>query len=308
MSDNVIASGLEPDSASPTSPLIVTDDIPCRKCSYNLRTQPTSGQCPECGTPVAVSIFGNLLRFSDPAWVTTLGNGARYILVGIFIIIAVVFCGAIAGGIAGATNPANMRSLQAVIQLLSLGGSILMLIGSWLLTEPDPSGIGENEYGTARKVIRITLLIQLASVPLNFASQATVLPPAGRQLILAVSGLVSIVGIVGLIAQLQYLGKLAIRIPDESLATRANFLKFALCGTYGFMILIGIVGGLMISALGGGRPNNGLIVTVGCGAGLFGLAALVFGVMYLFMVDRFRRRFREQAILAQQTWAAHPSI
>jgi hypothetical protein len=151
--------------------------------------------------------------------------------VGIFIIIAVVICGAAAGAIAGATGGMSVRTVQVIFQLLSLGGSIFSLIGSWFITEPDPSGIGENEYGTARKVIRITLLIQLASVPLNFAGEATVLPPVGRQLILVISGLLGICGIVGLIAQLQYFGKLAVRIPDPSLASRANFLKFALSAT-----------------------------------------------------------------------------
>jgi hypothetical protein len=284
----------------------VDDDIPCRKCSYNLRTLPTNGNCPECGTPVGVSIYGNLLRFSDPAWVGKLADGARYILVGIFMIVVAVIVGMIMGAVLGATGVARIGTIQILVQLISLCGGIFSLVGSWFITEPDPSGIGEDEYGTARKVIRVTLLIQLASFPLNFASQRTVLPPAQRQLIVAISGLMSIAGVVGLIAQLQYFGKLAGRIPDQGLASRANFLKVALSTCYGFLILIGIVAGLMVFARGVAAPNSGIMIGFGCGAGIFGLASLVFGIMYLFMIERFRGRFREQAVLAQQSWAAHP--
>lgn len=31
----------------------VLDNLPCRHCSYNLRTQRYDGRCPECGKPVA---------------------------------------------------------------------------------------------------------------------------------------------------------------------------------------------------------------------------------------------------------------
>jgi len=44
----------------------VVSDVPCRRCSYNLRGLNYAGRCPECGTAVGQSIYGNLLRFSDP--------------------------------------------------------------------------------------------------------------------------------------------------------------------------------------------------------------------------------------------------
>src|SRR5687768_4467917 len=39
----------------PAAPIIAYD-LPCRRCRYNLRTQPTDGRCPECGTRVAVTL------------------------------------------------------------------------------------------------------------------------------------------------------------------------------------------------------------------------------------------------------------
>ncbi len=55
-------------------------------------------------------------------------------------------------------------------------------------------------------------------------------------------------------------------------------------------------------------PNRDPMSLLGCSTALIGLALLTFGIMYLLMVDRFRRRFREQTILARQSWAAHRPI
>ena len=38
------------------------DDLPCWKCSYNLKTLSAASRCPECGLPVTVSIEGTQRR------------------------------------------------------------------------------------------------------------------------------------------------------------------------------------------------------------------------------------------------------
>ena len=76
-SDSVAAAGWEASgatwgSAPIAAPGIVNDaglvvaDVPCRKCSYNLRGMNVASRCPECGAPVGVSVHGSLLRYSDP--------------------------------------------------------------------------------------------------------------------------------------------------------------------------------------------------------------------------------------------------
>src|SRR5438876_3717954 len=92
--------GISPAFIPPPMPEVTDDsgtvatDIACRKCGYNLRGLPISGRCPECGTPVGLSVKGDLLRFSDPGWLRALRRGVN------FIIGAVVV--AILGGIAAA--------------------------------------------------------------------------------------------------------------------------------------------------------------------------------------------------------------
>src|SRR5262245_65813461 len=73
----------------------VTTDLPCRKCSYNLRGLAMNGRCPECGAAVGLSVQGDLLRFSNPLWVRTLQRGVKFIIGGI----ATIIIGAIVGAV-----------------------------------------------------------------------------------------------------------------------------------------------------------------------------------------------------------------
>lgn len=288
-------------SSAPPVQGFVVDDIPCRKCAYNLRTLAIAGVCPECGTPVGVSISGGLLRYSDPAWLRKLGQGAACILAGIFIVIAAVILGIFL------TTARIMppQTVQVYMELISFFASIFVLIGSWLITEPDPSGIGEDQYGVSRKVIRVTLLLGALNKLLSFVASSSAVPLASRQPLNLIAGLLGIASVVGLFAELQYFSKLAVRIPDARLSERASFLKIALFLTYGVLALMGIVTILMSMGRGAARNNPGMLMPFGCFAGIIGIAAIVFGVMYLFMLDRFRRAFVQQAVLAEQIWGGY---
>ncbi|HZL36685.1 MAG TPA: hypothetical protein VFC78_15300 [Tepidisphaeraceae bacterium] len=278
----------------------VTTDIPCRKCGYNLRGMAVSGRCPECGTPVGVSVHGDLLRFSDPEFVLTLRKGVSLILWGILIMILVMVIGAIAGGM---TRGASASS--PYFKILGLIGYLPMLWGAWLLTTPDPSGIREDRYGTPRKIIRFALAVGVANFVLGFAiGIAGPLAPAIYDILITLSFLASIIGLVGQFAQLFYLHKLALRIPDPSLSERARFLMWAIGICYGLLLVLGFIMLLTIRNISTGRPGmGGAAMGAGCFSGILGIAVIVFGVMYIFMLVRFGRSFDQQAAFARQLWA-----
>lgn len=275
----------------------VKSDIPCRKCGYNLRGLNVGGRCPECGSPVGLSVQGDLLRFADPNWLMTLRKGVNLILIGVLVAVIVALAGALGRGVLP----------PLIVQLTSLGGSVFSLLGGWLLTDPDPSGLGEQQYGTVRKLIRITLLVNAAQ---NLIQIVTVIAPLDPNLFLTLSILTlvaSLVGVVGQFAQLNYLSKLAARIPDLALSSRAWFLMWAIGISYGLLILMFL--GLFIvirgAAAGGGGfggLSQGPLVAFGCFAAIVLIALIVFAIMYLIMLSRFGRAFEEQAKMARQVW------
>jgi hypothetical protein len=293
--------------AVPTGPgavNVVTYDLPCRKCAYNLRGLSLDGRCPECGAAVGLSTYGDLLRYSDPAWVFKLQRGATFILNGIAVIVIgmILIVLLVIGGVVTTRGGGQGGSQELLGSLVSILGYGLIVAGSWLLTEPDPSGIGEDQYGTSRKIIRITLAMGVLNALLDFGVRVAPPPPAVFITFQVLAFVFGIAGLVGAFAQLQYLKKLALRIPDDSLAGRAQFLMYAIGASYGVVLLFGF---LAVLATYGGRPPGGMVpvAALGCFVAIAGLALLVFGIMYLFMIDRFRRAFREQASAARASWA-----
>jgi hypothetical protein len=270
----------------------VKSDIPCRKCGYNLRGLNSLGRCPECGTPVGLSVQGDLLRFADPNWLMTLRKGVNFILIGLLVTVIVVF---VAGLLQRVLPP-------VVVQTLALGASVLMIIGGWLLTEPDPSGLGEEQYGTARKLIRIALIVGAANSLLSVISSLATFDPAVFIAVAVVSGLAGLVGVAGQVAQLNYLGKLAMRIPDLALAARARFLMWAIGVSYGALLALGLIIAVLVGSGGLRGGSFGAVGTLGCAAVIAVITLLVFGIMYLIMLSRFGKQFEQQAALARHTW------
>lgn len=142
----------------PTGPLLVdaagliTGDVPCRKCGYDLRGLNQMGLCPECGTPVGLSVNGDLLRYSDPAWLARVVQGIGLILWGILVSIVLSIVGALFA-----------RLSPIAPQLLVTIGSIMGFVGTWMMTSPDPSGIGEDGKLRARQIVRIAVAAAFAS-------------------------------------------------------------------------------------------------------------------------------------------------
>jgi hypothetical protein len=278
---------------------VIDHDQPCRKCGYNVRGLATDNRCPECGTPVGFSFHGDLLQFCDPGWVETLYRGARAFIIGIAVIILSAIAVVVLGAATGSQGVALLMAVGVVI------GWILVYLGWWWMTEPDPSGLGEDKYGTARKIIRISLLAGIVEQVLQQVQRQIGVSPSLEVGLQVIGFALGVVGVIGAFAQFNYLKKLARRIPDMALSNRANFLMYALGGTYGVLLLIGL-----IMNLSGGRgavrgPGGGsALVALGCFAVTVVIALLVFLIMYLRLVERIGARFKEQAAIARSTWAA----
>ncbi len=276
----------------------IAADVVCRKCAYNLRGLREDGVCPECGSPVGLSTHGDLLRFADPDWVETLARGLTFILWGILVAV-----------IASVVSTAISARVHPVIGgMIGFVGSLLGYYGAWLLTERDPSGLGEDRYGTARRIVRIALLIglcgSLASVVFSRAPGAGGLPLAVAIVLLATT----VIYVIGEFAKYYYLEKLAQRIPDPRLAGRARFLRWALAVCY---LIVG-VGGTAAGITAAARPagpgqmtrGQGALIAFGCVAVAAFLCLIVFYLMAILLQYRMRNVVREHALFARDAWRA----
>jgi hypothetical protein len=261
-------------------------DTPCRRCGYNLRGLLADGQCPECGTLVRLSLRKDLLEHSDPAWLDSLRRGVGWMLwyaTGWVVFIVLLFF------------------LHA--QRMQIPAGILTAMYAWgryLVTKPDPSGLGEAEYGTARRVVRFTILISIVGLPLAPIRSLVVAIPELLLTITVLQAVVETASIVGIFAQLQYFQKLLLRIPEYELSQRARFLKYALGISGGILMFV-----VMVMQLGGRSAlRRGLRTGVVCTGGLAIVPLMIFVVMYLNLLGKLSARLRQLSDVAQKSWSA----
>jgi hypothetical protein len=275
---------------------IVIADVLCRKCSYNVRGLHQHGKCPECGTPVGLSIRGNLLCYSDPQWVERLSRGIDLILWGL---LAAVLASLAGMGLFFAMGP----RAQLLQQLIAVAASAIGFIGAWLLTTPDPGTEEPAQMVTARKIVRFALVFAMAANLLSIFAVGEHPHP----LIIAIFGIglviAALIGVVGEIARLYYLEKIALRIPDVELAKRAKLVRWGYGISLGISGIFGAAITLMTMTLKQ-SPGIGPVMIVGaCITGLGALGALAFMIVYIIMLFQFRKALKAQSQFARETWA-----
>jgi hypothetical protein len=266
----------------------VPGDAPCRKCSYNLRGLTYGGRCPECGTPVGLSIHGDLLRYSDPEWLLKLARGLSFILWGILVAIVV----GIVGGF--------VSNDPALHHWLGIFGGAMGFYGAWLLTEPDPSGLGEAQYATSRKLVRVALAVGLGGSLLEALTATLQVPQEASGMFALVAVLAGIVAVVGEFAKFIYLEKLARRIPDEALARRARVLRWG----YGMTLAVLAVVGAAVTLLAARGNRGAALGGAACLVLPIVIAYIVFAVMTLFFYIKMRKALFIQNATARVVWSS----
>lgn len=273
------------------------EDIHCRDCGYNLRGQSLEGSCPECGTPVERSLASDHLRFANDDWLRSLYTGASFLAIGTLCLIPL---SCVIGGIGSAfsglsPSPSGFGSglnssamlAEGISSLLSaIAGLIVSGYGTWKLCQPEPGAIlGTPSDSAARAIARWTVLpanaISVFIAFFYFVPVAEVLMVAG-----VIDALTAIPALVGFVASLIYLRKLALRVPDESLASQTRIVMWGIIGT----VTLGIPAMLVIVllAVGGSSPAIAPIAACAC---FLGVGLLVFGIWWLVIMFRFRSVF-----------------
>ncbi len=237
------------DTAPPAGPQlesevgVVDHDRSCVRCSYNLRGLPIQGNCPECGNPVRDSLKGILLQFASPEYLAKIGKGLSFILNGILLMVA-TFVGAFV--VMATSGPAAVHSL--IWQGIQLVSSIVIFVGYWMYTEPDPGFVGTETPGSARNVARVAAAASVVVLVLTTALEELGVISSGPGGLTAGSFLSMLLGLVSLAAWavqffaiMRYTRWVSGRVPDAYIVKRTKTYMWLLpvLNTVGIAILIG---------------------------------------------------------------------
>lgn len=232
----------------------------CVSCGYDLAGLSPHGECPECGTPIARSLKGDLLAFAPAEYLATLHRGATIVVVTILVMVVFAVLSFGVGMYFAFSSPSG--TAPALVEgVLSLGGlalGVLLLYGWWLLSTPMPMH-ESTRMDTARRWVRGLLIASAALTAAQFVTGLTlgVSSPTGpggsagmgAVGILVVVGLLStLISVAGYVVQMLYVAWLGQRIPDQDIHRRGkrNAWLVPLLATVGMVIIIGPLIALII--------------------------------------------------------------
>jgi len=278
------------DVPAPIAP--ITEDVACRRCGYNLRTLAPNAKCPECGTPVADSLRGNLLRDADPEWVERLSLGAGLKLWNIAL--------AILGGLAAGTLM-SVGLPPTVVVLFGWVGGALGLWATFAITTQEPRIALQEDPVTLRKSLRVGTVIAFVGGLLSQSGMG-----AGSTVVQVVAGCLSLAGVFVVWGELVYFRRFADRIPDEKLRRSTTLLMWIAPITFGLIVVAGAVAAFLFATKGTATASgttttaSGPAAGVAVGACFFSAFGLYLVLWYVRVLTRYRKAFKESAAIGRR--------
>jgi len=194
------------------------EDVVCRSCEYNLRSLTLQDNCPECDTPIKLSLQTSLLRFSDLAWIKRVRSGITFMIAYVSIYI-LYFVSWDLYSILGGTV---LQRTTAVDTIFSIVIMVLQIIAILHITKLEPGLQKTNSKVSARKLTRIFLLIAAVIGTIMSSPQWFIYFIPYITLILSLSiwvGILSALALfIGKFALFYYGRSIALRFPSEKLA------------------------------------------------------------------------------------------
>ena len=138
------------------------------------------------------------------------------------------------------------------------GVSLLYVIGAWQVTERDPGLSGAEPAISARRLARCGITASLVAVPLQTMWQQggwVTAPNAVGALVILSLTVLGLAVIMGWVAFLVHLRRLAMRIPRPSLARHARIVMWGYAGYMSLGLIVGVVSFLSFP---GGVPQSGV--------------------------------------------------
>lgn len=261
---------------------VLEEDTPCRRCGYNLRGLLPTGLCPECGTAIAHSIIGNLLKQADADWLERLRFGTSLKLWNILLSILV---GVAAAAILAAGLP------PPLITIIGIAGGALGLCATILITSQEPRIALQEDPVTLRKALRTCAALAFVGGVISNANTT-----ANWAIVMQIVGsALSLAGVFVAWGELLYFRRFADRIPDTKLVKSTTLLMWIVPFTVGLVILLALAAALTLTTTQGAGPPGpfGLgTMAVGIGGCFFAAFGLYLVLWYVRLLTKYRKAFR----------------
>ena len=206
------------------------DATRCARCGYLLFGLADEQRCPECGFSVGASRQGPWLKFADPTWLRRLLIGAMIVMV-TTTMLSIYY-------VAGYFFPTYLSNEYLSLCLAIL--FVLDLSGYWLLSEPDPSRVGEQGALGTRSALRISLFASFGVFLVSIVYQDVLqLGLNERYLLILVVG--TLVSTITLFVRFSVIGMVSQRIPDARCARLASSMRVVYVISYAMFRVLGLL-------------------------------------------------------------------
>lgn len=271
-------------------PAQVTEDVPCRRCGYNLRTLLVDAKCPECGTSVADSLRGNLLRDADPQWLERVGLG---IALKLWNIVLGIFGGGAAGFLVSQGFPG------ALMVLVTLAASVIGFWATYKITTQEPRIALQDDPERLRRALRVCAAVAFLGGLLSHADVG-----GGAFVFRLIGTILSLAGVFVMWGELCYFRRFADRVPDAKLRKSTTMLMWIAPSTFA-VFLIGTVGLALLARTLPKTPIGGVNVAYSTTTAPVPSAAIAVGscfllafgaylfLWYVRILVKYRKAFRE---------------
>jgi len=202
----------------------------CFQCDYDLAGLDHSGVCPECGFSIEGSIGRGELAKADPQYLAALHKGVFIIQAVIIVTVITVLIGmfgGIAAALMGGINIGiSQRAVDIIATIISLAFAIATFFGWWLFSTEDPAYSGSYDGSSARKLIRIMVVLGIVTTAINLVLDFF---PDGDVLAFVIIGIALIgvvVSVVRFFAAMVYIKWMAPLMRNKKVYNRAKLLMW----------------------------------------------------------------------------------
>lgn len=208
---------------------ILDKDMFCSRCGYNLRGLTPDSLCPECSFPAARSIYGNMLLYADPNWISKIRLGILIKLLNFLLVVIIGY---------GIEYHFFENLPQALLTFLKFMCGCISLISLFLITTYELNISVIESWYSLRKIVRLVAIIAFVADQFQQAALGWNVVWYFIEFDLLVTALVTIV----LAGEFTYLRRLARRSQNNKLISNTTIVMWGLVLSRVMLLILSVVG------------------------------------------------------------------